>query len=108
MPAKRVTMRKITDIPRLKWSCELSHRQVSAKSGSSPTRLHSPKAVLSPVALTFAITDSEKRGNEGAPLFTVCVDGVVRCSYRNHWLNLLDVPLSLSGYGCHRVAQRRQ
>jgi hypothetical protein len=29
-------------------------------------------------ASTFAITGSEKRGDEGAPLFTVRVDGVVR------------------------------
>ncbi len=28
--------------------------------------------------ITFAITGSEKRGDEGAPLFTVRVDGVVR------------------------------
>ena len=28
--------------------------------------------------LTFAITGSKKRGDEGAPLFTVRVDGVVR------------------------------
>jgi hypothetical protein len=29
-------------------------------------------------SLTFAITGSEKRGDEGAPLFTVRVDDVVR------------------------------
>jgi len=32
--------------------------------------------------LTFAITGSEKRGDEGAPLFTVHVDGIVRRKHR--------------------------
>jgi hypothetical protein len=33
MPAERVTMRKIKDILRLKWGCELSNRQVAASCG---------------------------------------------------------------------------
>ena len=59
-------------------SCTLvkSRGLPSAKSGSSAPRSHRRKAVLSPVALTLALT-REQRGRE-APLLRVGVERVVR------------------------------
>lgn len=52
--------------------------QVSTTWGSSVARPYCDNKDISPVALTFAISGSEKRGDEAAPLFTVRVDGAVR------------------------------
>jgi len=42
-----------------------------------PTTEYALSALSYIFSLTFAITGSEKRGDEGAPLFAVRVDGVV-------------------------------
>lgn len=56
-------------------------RQVSTRCGSSAPRWHRHKAVLSPVALTPAITRPEKWS--AAQLFGARVNGIVMQSYLN-------------------------
>ena len=48
-----------------------------ANSGNSAPRLHRHNAVLSPVALTLAITGGELVRAKGACVFFVRIDGVV-------------------------------
>ena len=51
------------------------------------------------IRLTFAITGSKKRGDEGAPLFTVRVDGVVRPGFHgslDKMLKPVQKPCSMS------------
>jgi len=45
MPAEQVTMRRINDILRLTWACELSNRQGATNCGVAWSTDHSPPLV---------------------------------------------------------------
>ena len=67
--------------------------------GTDRLRTFSP--ALKP-SLTLAITGSEKRCDEGAPLFTVRVDGVVMCIHDD--VRLVDPHMCT--YGCSHAERR--